>query len=78
MQKRLSLNLGQDELISERNELNDSWINNDDTYINFDYFIGGLVRESWFQKLSNTSDAVNYDHENLKSACSDRIICERI
>lgn len=78
MQERLSLNLGQDELISEGNESNDSWINNDDTYTNSDYSIGGLVRGPWFQGLSNTPGAVDYGHGNLKSACSDRIICERI
>lgn len=78
MQVRLSLNLGQDELISHRNALNNSWINNDDTHTGSDYFIGGLVREPWFHGLSNIPGAVDYGHRNLKSACSDMIVCGRI
>jgi hypothetical protein len=78
MQKRLFLNLGQNELIFEKNELNESWIDNDDIYINSDCFIDGLIKGPWFQGLSNTPGAMDYGHENLESVCSDEIICGRI
>lgn len=61
-----SPNLGQDELISYGNGLNDSWINNDDTYTGSDYSIDSLVREPWFRGLSNTPGAVDCGRGNLE------------
>lgn len=66
IQVRLSLNLGQDELISEGNGLNDSLINNDDTYTNSDYSIGGLLREPWSLGTVKYSWPCDYGHGNLE------------